>query len=108
MHCLPKKTTGCLESLDFGHCGGRKISVIDFFFNKHVFNPKHQENILIILLNQPLTSKSARNHFKTQNQPETQFFLGLIYCFFFLLHLQSRKIINSNSLRYMELFGKQI
>lgn len=83
MHCLPKKTTGCLESLDFGHCGGRKISVIDFFFNKHVFNPKHQENILIILLNQPLTSKSARNHFKTQNQPETQFFLGLIYCFFF-------------------------
>jgi hypothetical protein len=67
---------------DFSHCDCRKIRVIDCFFNEPIFNQKHQENILIILLNQLLTSKSVRNHFKTQNQPESQFFLGLIFFFF--------------------------
>jgi hypothetical protein len=63
-----------LKSPVFCHCGGCEIRVTCFILSKIyfqlIFNQENLENTIGILLNQSITSKSTKNHFKIQNQPE--------------------------------------
>jgi len=63
-----------LKSPVFWYCGGCEIRVTCFILSKIyfqlIFNQENLENTIGILLNQPITSKSTKNHFKIQNQPE--------------------------------------
>jgi hypothetical protein len=68
-----------------------KAGFFVFSTQKLIFNhilPKYLGNTLGTLLNQSLTFKNIKNHFKTHNQLKTKNLLELKFFFFFALSRQ--------------------
>jgi len=85
-----------------------KAGFFVFSTQKLIFNhilPKYIGNTLGTLLNQSLTFKNIKNHFKTHNQPKTKNLLELKS--FFFGAFKARKHIR-NSSHYMDPFDIKI